>query len=62
MHILGKDYSFAQIKYEQWAGLYSDNNQMLYVNRGIGMVGPPIRISIEPEITVFTLVRQENRG
>lgn len=55
MNIFGKEMSFAQLIYKQWAGLYQSNHQYLYVNRGIGTVGPPIRIGIPPEITVFTL-------
>ena len=62
VHLLGEDYSFARVVYEQWAGLYSDKDQSLYVNRGIGMVGPPIRIAIEPEITVLTLEKPESKG
>lgn len=55
VHILGAEMSFAQMVYKQWAGLYSDGNQHLYVNRGVGVVGPPLRIGIDPEITEFTL-------
>ena len=55
MHILGAEMSFAQVVYKQWAGLYSENNQHLYVNRGVGVVGPALRIGIDPEITLFTL-------
>lgn len=62
VHLLGDDYSFAQVVYDQWAGLYSDKDQSIYVNRGIGMVGPPIRIAIEPEITVITLEKPESKG
>lgn len=52
---LGFEWSPAQYVYEQWAGLYRKGQQLLYVNRGLGTVGPPIRIGIPPEITVFTL-------
>lgn len=55
MHILGAEMSVAQVVYKQWAGLYSENNQHLYVNRGVGVVGPALRIGIDPEITIFTL-------
>ena len=47
--------------YERWAGLYTeptpDGVQRLYVNRGLGTVGPPLRIGIRPEITLLTLRR-----
>ncbi len=55
--IPGATISPAQIVYKQWAGLYRDDNQLLYVNRGLGTVGPPIRIGVPPEISVFTLTR-----
>ncbi len=41
--------------YKQWAGLYSKNDQHLYVNRGFGVIGYPGRVGILPEITLFTL-------
>jgi predicted MPP superfamily phosphohydrolase len=52
---LGFEWSPAQMIYKQWAGLYTNGDQQLYVNRGIGTVGPPLRIGIPPEITLFTL-------
>lgn len=55
IQVLGFEWSPAQYVYKQWAGMYSDGDQHLYVNRGLGTVGPPIRIGINPEITVFTL-------
>ena len=45
-----------QLKYPQWAGLYSkDNKQHIYVNRGLGHLGYAGRVGILPEITVFSL-------
>lgn len=55
VQLLGFEWSPAQYVYKQWAGMYTDGDQHLYVNRGLGTVGPPIRIGIHPEITVFTL-------
>lgn len=55
VQMLGVDWSPAQYIYKQWAGLYQTGQQQLYVNRGIGTVGPPLRIGIRPEITHFTL-------
>ncbi len=43
-------------KYE--AGLYRVNRTWLYVNRGIGVVPPPIRLNCRPEITQITLTCQ----
>jgi predicted MPP superfamily phosphohydrolase len=42
--------------YRQWAGLYENENQKLYVNRGYGFIGYPGRVGIMPEITVFELI------
>jgi hypothetical protein len=48
-------WSPSQFVYKQWAGLYSKNNQHLYVNRGLGFLGYPGRVGILPEITVMQL-------
>jgi predicted MPP superfamily phosphohydrolase len=42
---------------EYTQGLYRRGGQALYVNRGLGVVGLPIRIGAPPEITVITLRR-----
>lgn len=39
------------------AGLYSIGSSRMYVSRGIGTVGIPVRINCPPEITKITLVR-----
>jgi hypothetical protein len=41
--------------YRHWAGLYHENGQHLYVNRGLGYTGFPGRVGIRPEITLLTL-------
>ena len=41
--------------YKQWAGLYSEGQQHLYVNRGFGTLGYPGRVGILPEITLIEL-------
>lgn len=43
--------------YKHWAGLYKQDNQFLYVNRGLGFLGYPGRVGIWPEITVIELSR-----
>jgi len=55
--MLGYEWSPAQYVYRHWAGLYREGSQQIYVNRGLGTVGPPIRIGIRPEITHITLRR-----
>lgn len=48
-------WSPVQYRYPRWAGLYTEKNQHLYVNRGFGFIGFPGRVGIRPEITVFEL-------
>lgn len=48
-------WSPAQYIYKQWAGLYKEGEQQIYVNRGYGYLGYPGRVGMPPEITVFTL-------
>lgn len=43
--------------YKEWAGLYQEQKQQLYVNVGYGFLGFPGRVGILPEITIFTLKR-----
>ncbi len=50
-------WSPSQYVYKQWAGLYTEGNQHLYVNRGYGYLGYPGRIGIPPEITIIELVK-----
>jgi predicted MPP superfamily phosphohydrolase len=48
-------WSPVQWMYKQWAGLYEEGNQKLYVNRGFGFIGYPGRVGILPEITLIEL-------
>jgi uncharacterized protein len=48
-------WSPVQYRYKQWAGLYQEGSQYLYVNRGYGYIGYPGRIGILPEITIMEL-------
>lgn len=52
----GFKWSPVKYMYKQWAGLYSDGDQHLYVNRGFGYLGYPGRLGIRPEIGILTLV------
>ncbi|CAN5777090.1 metallophosphoesterase [soil metagenome] len=52
----GFKWSPVQYVYKQWAGLYEDLQQKLYVNRGFGFIGYPGRVGILPEITIIELV------
>ena len=48
-------WSPVQYIYPEWAGLYRENHQQLYVNVGYGFLGYPGRVGIQPEITIFEL-------
>jgi uncharacterized protein len=50
-------WSPSQYVYKQWAGLYQQGNQYLYVNRGFGYIGYPGRVGIPPELTIIELKR-----
>lgn len=50
-------WSPSQFRYKEWAGLYQEDNQQLYVNRGYGFLGYPGRVGILPEISIFELKR-----
>ena len=51
------DFRWSPVKYryKQWADLYQEGEQFLYVNRGYGYIGYPGRIGILPEITILEL-------
>ena len=48
-------WSPVQWVYKQWAGIYDNKDQQLYVNRGFGFLGYPGRVGILPEITLIEL-------
>lgn len=48
-------WSPVKLMYDEWADLYKEGDQFLYVNRGFGYIGYPGRFGILPEITVFEL-------
>lgn len=55
IEIPGWRWSPVNLRYKRWGGLYSENNQHLYVNTGVGFIGFPGRIGMPPEITVIEL-------
>ncbi len=57
IEIPGFKWSPVKYIYKHWAGLYRQDNQYLYVNRGLGFLGYPGRLGIWPEITVIELER-----
>jgi uncharacterized protein len=56
VEIPGLKWSPVQYFYNQWAGLYENGHQKLYVNRGFGFIGYPGRVGILPEITLIELI------
>ncbi|MGY0393454.1 metallophosphoesterase [Bizionia sp. KMM 8389] len=52
-----KEWSPIKYKYKHWAGLYEQEEQFLYVNRGLGWLGFPGRMGMRPEITSITLLK-----
>lgn len=54
-----KEFQWSPIQYiyKEWAGLYQEKHQQLYVNVGYGFLGYPGRVGILPEITIFELKR-----
>lgn len=50
-----REWSPAKWKYKHWGGLYQEDDQYLYVNRGLGFVGVPLRVGMPPEVTFLKL-------
>ena len=50
-------WSPVQYRYKEWAGLYTEGKQNIYVNRGYGFLAFPGRVGILPEITILELKR-----
>lgn len=48
-------WSPVKYRYKDWADLFEENGQFLYVNRGFGCIGYPGRVGILPEITIIEL-------
>jgi len=53
----GRPLALGSAVFRYLSGLYREGDHYLYVNRGIGFVGLPIRIHCPPEISRFQLVR-----
>lgn len=53
--VLGMDLSIAHVISRYPEGLYTEADSHLYVSRGIGTTGPPIRLNAPPEVVLFHL-------
>ncbi len=51
----GFKWSPAKYRYQHWSGLYEENGQYLYVNKGFGFLAFPGRVGMWPEITLIEL-------
>jgi len=60
LRLFGNHYSFVNLVTPYVMGEFSKDKSKLYVNRGIGTVGPPLRLNSLPEISVITLINQDN--
>jgi uncharacterized protein len=52
-------WNLARLAYVFTSGVYRSGTSVLYVNRGAGTSGPPIRLGVPAEITVLTLRRDQ---
>jgi len=55
--IAGIQFSPIYFIQKNWGGYYKTDNQILYVNKGLGTIGFKGRIDMRPEITLLTLYR-----
>lgn len=60
IRIAGIEFSPMRMIQEHWGGLYEQDQQKLYVNRGLGTVGFKGRIDMRPEITLLILHGAKN--
>lgn len=56
VEFLGQDIAPSRLMTDFTAGLYQLDGSQLYVSRGVGTSGPPVRLGSVPEITQITLV------
>ena len=49
-----------KLYYPKYAGMLNVNGSLLYVSRGSGTWGPPIRFLAPPEVTVIDIVRSQS--
>lgn len=59
--IAGIEFSPMYLLQKHWGGNYESEHQKLYVNRGLGTIGFPGRIDMNPEITVLKLHSTKSR-
>ncbi len=60
--IFGKIFSPAVFLFKQYYGVYEQENQKIYVSRGVGYIGLPLLIGLNPEISVIKLNHKKNES
>jgi predicted MPP superfamily phosphohydrolase len=58
--LLARKLNLARLITRFTSGVYQLGKSTLYVNRGLGTTGPPVRLAVAPEIAVLTLRRPKN--
>ena len=58
LNFIDRSLNLSQLLYRYTSGWYEKRGAQLYVNRGIGITGIPIRLGARPEITMFELTRE----
>jgi uncharacterized protein len=58
LEFINKNLSPSRLITDYVRGWFEKSGSQLYVNRGIGTIGVPIRFDAPPEVTVFELVRE----
>ncbi len=53
---LARRWNLARLAHRLTVGLYRQGESALYVNRGLGTTGPPLRFGVPAEITILTLL------
>jgi predicted MPP superfamily phosphohydrolase len=48
--------AFVSLRWRRYAGLYTHGPGQLYISRGVGFWGPPLRVGSPPEIVKVTLL------
>ena len=59
LEVVRRELNLSRLIYRYTNGWYQNRGTMLYVNRGIGTTGFPIRLGARPEITLLELTRQD---
>lgn len=60
IEVFGRKISPASVIFPYFDGLYTEDDQNLFVTRGLGCVGVPVRIGKKAEFSILTLKRKVN--